>query len=358
MPKAVDLFFFLGRPFSPLYSALMKSRENLYQRGVFRSISLSVPVIAVGNLVLGGTGKTPTVQHIAGLLLANGYHPAIISRGYGGTSKEPVNVVSDRKHLLLSPRIVGDEPCMLAKSLPGVAVLTGARRIYPCRHAIEQLQADVLILDDGFQHLAVNRDINIVLFDSTALAGNSRVFPGGNLREPVSALKRGDAFLLTGENAKNRQRTMKFTALLHQRFPGRPVFTSSLGAYQLHGSKGIVARESLPGSFFAFCGIATPARFTQSLADFGIQPTGFQALRDHAPYSQARVTQLCRKAAACGAQYLITTEKDHIKLQDFRLSLPLFILKVNHEVEQAFDLFILDELKKRGQVEQINSSNS
>ncbi len=346
MPKAVDLFFFLGRPFSPLYSALMKSREKLYQRGILRRFSLSVPVIAVGNLVLGGTGKTPTVQHIAGLLLDNGYHPAIISRGYGGAGKEPVHVVSDRKHLLSSPKIAGDEPCMLAESLPGVAVLTGARRIFPCRHAIEQLHADVLILDDGFQHLAVNRDIDIVLFDSTALAGNSRVFPGGNLREPVSALNRCHAFLLTGENAENRQRTEKFAALLHQRFPGKPLFRSSPGAYQLHSPEGLVARESLPGPFFAFCGIATPDRFARSLAEFGIQPAGFQALKDHAPYSQAMVTQLCRKAVACGAQYLITTEKDHIKLHDFMPSLPLFILKVHHEVEQAFDFFILNKLKK------------
>ncbi len=346
MSKAGDLLFFLGRPFSPLYSALMRLRENFYQRGIFRHFSLSVPVIAVGNLVLGGTGKTPTVQHIARLLQEHGYNPAIISRGYGGDSKKPVNVVSDREHLLLSPKIAGDEPCMLAESLPGVAVLTGVRRIIPCRHAIDQLQADVLILDDGFQHLAVNRDIDIVLFDSTALAGNSRVFPGGTLREPVSALNRCHAFLLTGENLENRQRTQKFADLLHQRFPGKPVFRSALGAYQLHGPEGVVTVESLPGSFYAFCGIAGPARFARSLTDFGIQPAGFQAFKDHARYSQAIVAQLCQKAASCGAQYLVTTEKDHIKLHNFTLKLPLFTLKVNHEVEQAFNLFILDELKK------------
>lgn len=354
MPNAVDLFFFLGRPFSPLYSALMKSREKLYHKGVFRRFSVSVPVIAVGNLVMGGTGKTPTVRHIAGLLQNKGYKPAIISRGYGGAGKDPVNVISDRKRLLLSPKNAGDEPCMLAESLPGVAVLTGTRRILPCRHAIDQLQADVLILDDGFQHLAVNRDIDIVLFDSTALAGNSRVFPGGDLREPVSALHRCHAFLLTGETPANRQRTEKFAALLHQRFPDKPLFTSSLAAYQLHGPKGIVAQKSLPGPFFAFCGIAGPVRFTQSLAECGIQPAGFQALKDHAPYSQAIIAEICRKAVACGAQYLITTEKDHIKLHDFTFSLPLFILKVEHRMEQAFDSFILNELKRIGQARQNN----
>lgn len=347
MSNAVNLIFFLGRPLSPLYSALMKSREKLYQRGVFRRSSLPVPVIAIGNLVLGGTGKTPTVQHLAGLLLNNGYRPAIISRGYGGKSKESVNVVSDRQHLLLSPQLAGDEPCMLAQALPGVAVLTGARRIFPCHYAIDQLQADVLILDDGFQHLAVNRDIDIVLFDSTVLAGNSRVFPGGPLREPVSALNRCHAFLLTGVTAANRLRTEKFVALLHQRFPGKPVYMSCLGGYQLHDLKGVIARESLPGTFFAFCGIANPTRFTSSLDDFGIHPTGFQTFKDHTPYSQAIVDRLCQKAVASGADYLITTEKDSVKLKNLAPGLPLFTLKVDHQIDPALDLFILDALKRR-----------
>ena len=348
MSKALDIFFLLGRPFGPFYSAFMKSREKLYQRGVFRSYSLPVPVIAVGNLVLGGTGKTPTVQHLAGLLLQNGYHPAIVSRGYGGQSKKAVNVVSDGKNIFLSPKIAGDEPCMLAQSLPDVAVLTGAQRIFPCREAVDRLHADIIILDDGFQHLAVKRDIDIVLFDSTALAGNSRIFPGGSLREPISALNRCHAFLLTGENAANRERTQKFVKLLQKRFPGKPVFISSFNAYELRGPNGSIIGSPLQENFFAFCGIANPARFEKSLIGYGIQAVGFKAFRDHTPYDQTMVAQLCKKAVASGADKLVTTEKDFVKLQNCTLILPLYVLKVHHKVEQDFDLFVLDELKKTG----------
>lgn len=346
MSKALDIFFFLGRPFGPIYSALMKSREKLYQRGIFRSYSLPVPVIAVGNLVLGGTGKTPTVQHLACLLLQNGYHPAIVSRGYGGRSRKAVNVVSDGKNIFLSPQIAGDEPCLLAQSLPGVAVLTGVRRIFPCRDAVERLHADIIILDDGFQHLAVGRDVDIVLFDSTALAGNSRIFPGGPLREPIAALNRCHAFLLTGENETNRERTQKFVTLLQKRFPGKPVFISSFDAYELRGPDGTVVGNRLQEKFFAFCGIANPARFAKSLTSYGVQFLGFQAFKDHTPYDQAMVSQICRKAVACGAEKLITTEKDFVKLQNCNPSLPLYVLKVRHRIEQAFDVFIMEKLKK------------
>ncbi len=348
MSKGLDLFFFLGRPFSPLYSALMKSREKLYLRGIFRRHSLPVPVIAVGNLVLGGTGKTPTVQHIANLLLTKGYHPAIISRGYGGKTKEAVNVVSDRENIFLSPEIAGDEPCMLAQTLPGVAVLTGAQRIFPCRHAIDYLHADVIILDDGFQHLNVERDIDIVLFDSTALAGNSRVFPGGPLREPVSALNRCHGFLLTGESPVNRARTQKFATLLQEKFPVKPVFISSLDTYELQGPDGPIAAESVSGKFYGFCGIANPERFEKSLAGYGLQLASFQALKDHVSYSQEMVSQLCKKAIDCGAETLVTTEKDYVKLRKLNLSLPLYVLRAHHKVEQAFDHFLLTELEKFG----------
>lgn len=345
MSKDLDLFFFIGRPFSPIYSALMKSREKLYHSGIFNQQSLAVPVISIGNLVLGGTGKTPTVQHVARLLSNQGYHPAIVSRGYGGKAKGTINIVSDGEKIFLSPALAGDEPHMLAKSLPGIPVLTGKRRIFPCRHSIDQFNCDVIILDDGFQHLTVKRDIDIILFDSTALAGNSRVFPGGPLREPTSALNRCHAFLLTGENISNRERTQKFSNLLQQRFPDRPVFISSLGSSILIGPNGTVSEESPSKIFFGFCGIANPSRFEKSLTSLGIQVAAFHALKDHAPYSQDLVSHLCKKAVECGANSLITTEKDSVKLQTFNLNLPLYVLQVQHKVEQSFDLFLLDSLK-------------
>lgn len=354
MSKAIDLFFFFGRPFSPIYSALMKSREKLYHSGIFRQESLTVPVISIGNLVLGGTGKTPTVQHVAKLLSRHGYHPAVISRGYGGKAKKAVNIVSDGENIFLSPVLAGDEPHMLAKSLPGVPVLTGTRRIFPCRHSIEHFKTDVIILDDGFQHLTVKRDMDIVLFDSIALAGNSRVFPGGPLREPVSALNRCQAFLLTGQDKSNQERTKKFSDLLQQRFPDRPVFISALDSYELlepnvkngeNGKNGRIAEIIAQKKIFGFCGIANPSRFEKSLASLGIQLAAFQALKDHSPYDQALISHLCKKAIECGAEGLVTTEKDFVKLKNFNLNFPLYVLQVQHKMDQSFDLFLLESLK-------------
>ncbi len=346
MAKGLKFLFFLGRPFSPIYGFLMKAREKLYISEVFRQHTISVPIISIGNLVLGGTGKTPTVQHVAGLLLAHGYHPAIVSRGHGGKAGEAVNIVSDGKNIFLSAQLAGDEPSLLAQSLPGVPVLTGSRRVFPCRQAIAQFNADVIILDDGFQHLSVKRDIDLVLFDATELAGNSRVFPGGPLREPTSALRRCDAFLLTGKTFANQERTEKFSDLLQRRYPGRPVFMSSLDTSRFLDSEGKICDTTSLNNILGFCGIANPSRFEKSLNNLGIQPRAFFALKDHTPYNQHLISNLCKKAIEHGAERLVTTEKDFVKLRNFDLQLPLYVLQIQHKVEQSFDQFILNALKK------------
>jgi tetraacyldisaccharide 4'-kinase len=346
MSNALDLLFFLGRPFSPIYSALMKTRERFFRSGVFHQESLSVPVISIGNLVLGGSGKTPTVQHIAKLLSDKGYFPAVICSGSRGTAQNAVNIVSDGNNILLSPALAGDEPHMLARSLPGVPVLTGKNRIFPCRYSVDRLKSDVILLDDGFQHLAIKKNLDIVLFESTTLAGNSRVFPGGPLREPVSALNRCHGFLLTGQDTSNQKRADAFSNLLQQRFSDKPVFKSAIASYKLIKPNGTVSKEEKSEPFFAFCGIANPIRFKNSLASLGTQVNAFKFLKDHAPYSQRLVDSLCKQATECGAKNLITTEIDFVKLQKFELNLPLYVLQVQHEPEQPFDLFILEMLNK------------
>ena len=347
MSKGLELLFFLGRPFAPFYSAVMKAREKLYISGPFRRHEVSIPVISVGNLVLGGSGKTPTVQHLARLLSANGYHPAIVSRGHGGKAGETVNIVSDGKNIFLTALLAGDEPYMLAESLPGIPVLTGTRRILPCRRAIDQFSSDVIILDDGFQHLGVKRDIDLVLFDGTALAGNSPVFPGGPLREPISALHRCHAFLLTGQTKTNQERMVKFSELLQQKFPDRPVFRSNVNTSRLQGPDGRVVKKHLTHKHYGFCGIANPSRFEKSLTDLGIQLRAFQTFKDHVQYNQSMVETLCQKAVESGATSLVTTEKDFVKLRSFSLQLPLYVLHIEHNVDEMFDHFILDALDNR-----------
>jgi len=218
--------YLLGRPFSPLYSTVMMLRASLYDRHFFRRYKLEAPVISIGNLTMGGTGKTPVVSHLATFLQGQGYRPAIISRGYGGEAGNRVNVVSDGKTIYLDAKQAGDEPRLLAETLPGIPVLTGIVRVLPCRHAIHAMGCNILLLDDGFQHLAVDRDINIVLFSAATLAGNSRVFPGGDLREPVSALRRADVFCSPVPPAPTGTGLIALPPCSASVFPANPFFSA------------------------------------------------------------------------------------------------------------------------------------
>ena len=324
-----NFYYSFGRPFSPLYSMVMGVRERCYYRGILRSTALDVPVISIGNLTMGGTGKTPLVRYLAALLQQQGHQPAIISRGYGGATRERVNIVSDGNEVLLDAAYVGDEPRMLAESLPGVFVLTGIVRKLPAAHAVA-MGADVLLLDDGFQHLALRRDLDLVLFNSDELAGNSRVFPGGDLREPVKALHRCDAFIMTGTTEQNRERASAFARLLEEKFPGKPVIFSSSRVsgfvlQQPDGKRVAVRQAELADQrCFAFCGIGRPDGFRQTLAGLGIEPAAFKALADHHVYQNKIIKPLRAEAEKVSATCFLCTEKDLVKLRGFDLGLPLY----------------------------------
>lgn len=341
--KTTDLYFALGRPLSPLYSLAMRLRERLYRRGVLQSYQLRVPVISVGNLTLGGSGKTPLVQYLARQLQERGYHPAIISRGYGGKARDKVNVVSDGASVLLGAELAGDEPRLLAETLPGVPVLTGIVRRFPAQRAID-MGADIVVLDDGFQHLQIRRDVNLVLFNTDRLAGNSRVFPGGDLREPVAALHRATGFVMTGVRADNRERAEQFAALLSKRFPAIPVALTGYGVQgpvRLDGQGQLVAEMGTrleQGRWFGFAGIAHPQSFQQTLLEQGVALADFAALDDHQRYSGDLLGKLTRRATQAGACGLITTEKDLVKLAETAGAVDLPLLGLRMQVMAGPDL--------------------
>jgi tetraacyldisaccharide 4'-kinase len=346
MTDSAKKLYLLGRPFSPLYSSIMRLRSFLYARHFFRRYRLEVPVISVGNLTMGGTGKTPTVSFFASFLQSQGYKPAIISRGYGGAAGNRVNVVSDGTTFFLDAKEAGDEPRLMAETLPGIPVLTGIVRVLPCRHAIHALGCNVLLLDDGFQHLAVDRDINIVLFSADTLAGNSRVFPGGDLREPVAALNRADVFLLTGITTLNKKRAERFAALLQNRFPGKPVFYSTYvpSAAKNEKDQTLHALSTLPSPLYGFCGIARPEAFQQSLAGQQIPLSGFTSLKDHQRYTPRILQQIEKNALSSGAHGIITTAKDMVKLKDCHFNLPFFSLQMETRIDEGLKSFILHSL--------------
>lgn len=363
--KTTAFYFALGRPFSPIYSAAMRIREWLYKRGTLQSYGFSVPVVSVGNLTMGGSGKTPMVQFLAREFQKCGYHPAVVSRGYGGKASGKVNIVSDGATIHLSAELAGDEPRFLAETLPGVPVLTGIVRRFPAQRAID-MGADLLLLDDGFQHLQIKRDVNLVLFNTDRLAGNSRVFPGGDLREPVVGLRRATGFVLTGVREDNRERADKFSELLKNRFPGIPVF---LAGYGLHGPVRLTDAGLLKladddvlsqGRWFAFAGIAHPEAFRRTLEEHGVDVAGFHPLDDHQRYSAELLLKLAAQAKEAGACGLITTEKDLVKLSLCRkaLDVPLLGLRMQVTAEPPLIQSILERMQGDGKEIGVNGETA
>lgn len=343
--------YFWGQPFSPLYSCLMANRSNFYRKGIFKQHKLDAPVISVGNLVLGGTGKTPLVHYITKLLLQHGKRPAVLSRGYKGAASGPINVVSDGKDILLDAVLAGDEPRLLAEKLPGVPVLTGKKRFITGKHAIDSLGADHLILDDGFQHMSLKRDIDLVLFSSRKLLGNGRVLPGGDLREPLSALKRADAFVITGIDLSPGDAAKEFITFLNELCPEKPVFAGSYSAeghvLRLHNRKSdsLTIEEIRQMQVYGFCGIAQPDSFQNIMQKAGINLAGFLAFEDHHAYTREDMELLRKNCLSSGAKALITTEKDLVKIRDLLPGdFPLLALPLRFHMNSDFDQYLLHRL--------------
>lgn len=309
------------------YGSIVAARNRLYDGGVLKQEKLPRPVISVGNLTVGGTGKTPTVIFIAHILKDHGYRPAVLSRGYGGSAHSPVNVVSDGNRILMGWREAGDEPILIARTAPGIPVLTGSRRLLTGRAAVETFGANVLILDDAFQHRSLFRDIDMVLLDAARPFGNGFLLPRGPLREPPDSLRRADILLRTGD-AENEEPLREAASLPSFRAIHKP---QGLVA---GGTKRIETVAALRGQkVFAFAGIGSPEAFRRSLTELGAAVVGFRVFPDHHPYDLSDIENLRRLAAESGAARIVTTEKDGIRLVDFPDFLAeLFLLRIAMEM--------------------------
>lgn len=346
MSRKTDTLFTFFRPLSPIYAKIMSTREKMYLSDTFKSTRFDVPVVSVGNLTMGGTGKTPLVIYLAEYFRQKQYRPAVISRGYKGEAENSVNIVSDYQNIFLSSKEAGDEPRLIAESLPGVPVLTGIKRKNPCHHAVTSFGCDLLILDDGFQHLGVQRDIDIVLFNAQNLKSELRVFPGGELREDVSALQRCDCIVLTGMNKDSAEDASLFIDKLKSLGVEKPFFSTSLGTPLFHDLKtGLPVEPDKNGrSFLSFCGIGNPERFKDYLLRHDIPVDFFRSYDDHYSYSQQDVEQLEFHAQQNGIGTLLTTEKDGVKLSHLNFSMPVLTTRPEFLVDQNLLSFIDDRL--------------
>jgi len=336
---------------SLLYRLIINLRNRLYDHKIFQEVKLPCPVISVGNITAGGTGKTPCVIWLSQMLQEQGFKPAVLSRGYGGKSSSPANIVSDGSNILLSSTIAGDEPRLIAQSLKGIPVITGPKRILTGKKALDNFGVNVLICDDAFQHRQIFRDINLVLLDSQAPLGNGYMLPRGSLREPAEALRRADAFILTRSNE-----AMATNVIISRLAAAEsiPVFVSShkpIDAVKGDYSIKLPLTELQGKKVCAFAGIARPDSFKKLILAAGAQIISFDIFPDHHRYSQKELDNIRNNFLKNKADLLITTEKDGMRLQEFTEFLNgIYLLRIELEIISAGDSlknFILEKLGKK-----------
>ncbi len=336
---------------SGMYGQITRLRQFSYRKNLAKSRSLPCTVISIGNITLGGTGKTPMTIYLAELLNRLGRKVVILSRGYRGEAEKRGGLVSDGKKLFMTPDQAGDEPFMMAGILRDVPIFVGSNRVQNGRTAIKRFQPDVILLDDGFQHFQLKRDIDLVLLDHANPFGNGRLLPRGPLREPVSALARGDAFIMT----RSDHSSDNLPDLLKDQVKRKPIFhtrhipyicyvlrgnaTYSMGPDFIKGKKG-----------FAFSGIAKNSDFRDSLKAFSFALAGFSEFPDHHQYKEKELASVGREAIEQKADFMVTTEKDFSRIghaKDWPLPLVVIGIKISFgDQASGFEQFIAQKLVK------------
>jgi tetraacyldisaccharide 4'-kinase len=329
----------LFRGVSVLYCLGLRLNRMAHRCGIFPIRSLPCRVISVGNLTLGGTAKTPIVLMIAETLREQGLKPAILSRGYGGCSREKVNVVCDGKKILLSADQAGDEPVMIARRLKNIPVLTGKDRFLTGKHALEHFGVDTLILDDGYQHLALRRDLNVLLLDQKTPLGNGHLFPAGELREPLSESNRADLICFTRCQENEGSGSKRDWLKLPENIPVIQTALSPKSLVRLDNQETMAVDVLRDQPVAAFCGIAKPEDFRQTLGKVGARVVFFRPFPDHHRYIASDLKTIEQEAGQAGAKYILVSEKDSVKIDPSVFSQPLLKIIIDVEILAGREVF-------------------
>ena len=331
---------------SVLYGTVLYLRRIFFSLHIFNQKKISCPVISIGNITLGGTGKTPTVIQITELLTRNDRRVVVVSRGYGRKDEAEIIVVSDGRSFLVDTQTGGDEPVLIASKLPGIPVVVGKKRYQAALIAIQRFRPDVVVLDDAFQHIQLKRDLDIVLVDAGNPFGNGKLFPAGILREPLGALKRAHVVLITKMDSASDVKALKGTIC---RNTSARIFTSRQVPVDVidYRSNEIKPLSVLRGSrVLALSGIARPVSFTKLLASLGADIVAACTYPDHFDYQKSDLAAVFQKAADEKISMIVTTEKDAIRLKHLHAD-GIWALRIELSIteQNEWESFLLEGLK-------------
>lgn len=343
----LEFLYFVGYSVKQRYA--LKKRKRL-----------PCPVISVGNITLGGTGKTPAAMALARKAASIGFHPCILTRGYRGKARGPC-FVSTGSGPLIGAHEAGDEASLMAETLTGVPIVKGKNRYESGMFALEKLQPPVshlrsrflFILDDGFQHWALHRDRDILLIDGTNPFGNRKLFPMGPLRESLSAIKRADSVVITNlpssypllsdsdrkrADSFDQERAWGLIAEIRQYAASIPIYFSrhQPTAFITVSGNAFALSDLKNRKLFGFCGIGNPHSFKNTLLPLIGELRGFMVFRDHYQYSHADFRRIADSAKGSGADWIVTTEKDIMRLKGFSLPDNLLALRIEFHVDDQF----------------------
>jgi tetraacyldisaccharide 4'-kinase len=322
-----------------IYGTAMRLRDSLYQKGLLPQYKLSCPVISIGNLVVGGSGKTPLAIHLARLLQQMGLRAMIVSRGYRGEGERDGILVSDGRAILCHGRQAGDEPFLMATLLGSVPVVVGRDRWAAGHDGLARFKPDVILLDDAFQHQRLARDLNLVLMDFKAPLGNGHLLPRGPLREPVSALNRADAIIFTRCEGSKSSQYLSVVQTIYPRpfFHARhlPVMRCIVPAGEMLSSEKLCVPIKKPLSdlggqaLFAFAGLARNQEFFATIGRLGGNLLDTMGFTDHHPYQTGELEQIAAAARRKGCNAIVTSDKDFVRLPAMAMPLDLIVLGID-----------------------------
>jgi tetraacyldisaccharide 4'-kinase len=319
------------------YRFVTDIRNFLYDTRLIKSEKLPAYVISIGNLTTGGTGKTPVTAEIANQLTAAGKRVAVVSRGYGGKLDiKNTNIISDGKEVFHTAEMAGDEPYWIATNAPGTVVITGKNRVRSGKLAIEKFNCDVLLVDDGFQHRKLQRDLDIVLIDGERVFGNGLLLPVGPLREPANNIKRADEVIIVNKNVTASYKTLCLQNEWKSKYGIEPYICEFIPDKIYNIQTGQIAEEIKLA--VAFTGIGQPGSFFSFLDAKGIKLAAKKTFPDHYLYTDNDLKEIIKTARELGASGLITTEKDAVKIKPYieqiDAQIPVYALKLKVDLGQ------------------------